>query len=114
MGDARQKRIRRQTLEIRRAINAMGYVSPGTLHTRTKVCGRKGCRCATDPEARHGPYSEWSRRIGGRLVHSVLSEEQAELVAEAIANYREIQRLLTLWEARTAHEILELEEDDFD
>lgn len=89
----------------------MDYVSSGTLHTRTKVCGRKGSRCATDPQARHGPYYEWSRRIAGRLVHSVLSEEQAELVAEAIANYHEILRLLTVWEARTTQVILDLDDD---
>ena len=112
--DEQRKKLRRQSEEIRRAIDGMDYVSSGTLHTRTKVCGRKGCRCATDPRSRHGPYYEWSRRIGGRLVHSVLSEEQAELVAEAISNYREIQRLLTIWEARTTQIILDTEEDDDD
>jgi len=111
--DARQQRMRQQTEELRRLIDGMVYVSSGTLHTRTKVCGRPNCRCASgDPATRHGPYHEWSRRIGGRLVHSLLSEEQAELVAEAIANHREIQRLLKMWEARTEHEILELEDDE--
>lgn len=114
MSNARRKKIRQQSQEVRRAIDAMDYVSSGTLHTRTKVCGRKECRCATDPQARHGPYFEWSRRIGGRLVHSVLSEDQAELVSEAISNYREIQRLLTVWEARTAQVVLDPDDDELD
>jgi hypothetical protein len=99
-------RIRQRTKELRRAISAMDFVASGTLHTRTKVCGRKNCRCAVDPDARHGPYYEWSRRQEGRLVHSVVTPEQARLFTHAIGNHREIQRLLTLWERETAEEIL--------
>lgn len=98
--------MRQRTKELRRAISAMDYVASGTLHTRTKVCGRKNCRCADDPEARHGPYYEWSRRLDGRLVHSVITEQQAELVARAIDNYREVQRLLALWHRETEDELL--------
>ena len=100
------RRMRQRTKEIRRAIHAMDYVVAGTLHTRTKVCGRSNCRCAEDPDARHGPYHEWSRRQDGRLRHSVVAPEQAELLSTAIGNYREIQRLLARWERETAAEIL--------
>lgn len=80
----------------------------GTLSLRTKLCGRKACRCATDPAARHGPYYEWTRRVEGRYRHSVVSPEQAELLELGIANYRQIQHLLRLWEAETAAAILQL------
>jgi len=101
--------LRRQTREIRQAIDAMTLVGSGTLSTRTKVCGKPTCRCATDPEARHGPYYEWTRRVEGRYRHSVVSPRQAELLERAIANYKEIQRLLRLWEAETAAAILDNE-----
>lgn len=101
--------LRRQTREIRQAIDAMTLVGSGTLSTRTKVCGKATCRCATDPEARHGPYYEWTRRVEGRYRHSVVSPRQAELLERAIANYKEIQRLLRLWEAETAAAILDNE-----
>ena len=101
-----RQRIRQRTKELRRAISAMDFVASGTLHIRTKVCGRKNCRCAIDPDARHGPYYEWSRRQEGRLVHSVVTAEQAQLFTRAIGSYREIQRLLTRWEHETAQEIL--------
>jgi hypothetical protein len=78
-----RNRIRQRTKELRRAISAMDFVASGTLHTRTKVCGRKNCRCAVDPDARHGPYYEWSRRQEGRLVHSVVTAEQAQLCSLA-------------------------------
>jgi len=90
----------------------MAFVSSGTLHTRTKVCGRKNCRCATDPDARHGPYHEWGRREQGRLVHHIVTPQQAKLVERAIGNYREIQRLLAEWERQTIAEILNREFDE--
>jgi hypothetical protein len=101
-----KQRIRKQTADIRKAIGAMDYLSSGTLITRTKVCGRPNCRCATDPDARHGPYYEWNRRKDGRLIHRILTREQAELVERAISNQREAKRLLSAWEDETVKEIL--------
>ena len=101
-----RKRVRERTRALRRAINARDFVASGTVHQRTKVCGRKNCRCAVDPAARHGPYYEWSRRQDGRLLHSVVNPEQAELLTRAIQNYREIQQLLLRWEYETAKEVL--------
>lgn len=101
-----RRKLRQRTKELRQAINSMAFVSSGTLHTRTKVCGRKNCRCATDPDARHGPYHEWNRREQGRLVHHIVTPQQAKLVERAIRNLREIQRLLAEWERQTVAEIL--------
>lgn len=99
-------RVRERTRELRRTINLMDFVATGTIHKRTKVCGRQNCRCATDPAARHGPYYEWSRRQDGRLVHSIITPEQADLFTRAIQNYRKIQQLLRRWERETAKEVL--------
>ena len=86
---------------IRRQIAEMGLVAHGTLSKRTKVCGRPNCRCAQDPEARHGPYYEWTRRQKGRYVHTVISAEQAETLAAAIDNNRRVLALLDRWRAET-------------
>ena len=99
-------RVRERTRELRRAISAMDFVASGTIHKRTKVCGRKNCRCAVDPAARHGPYYEWSRRQEGRLFHSIVTPEQAEVLSRAIQNYRVIKQLLARWEYETAKEVL--------
>jgi hypothetical protein len=104
------RRVRQRTAVLRRTISEMDYACSGTLHSRTKVCGRATCPCATDVTARHGPYDEWSRRKDGRLVHSVLSPEQAALIQRGIANRRHIDRLLALWEDETANEILHPDE----
>jgi hypothetical protein len=104
-----RNKVRQRTRELRQAINALDFVASGTLHKRTKVCGRKNCRCAVDPAARHGPYYEWSRRQDGHLLHSVVTPEQAELFTRAIQNYRKIQQLLVHWEHETAKEVLNLD-----
>jgi hypothetical protein len=106
------RRIRARSQELRRLIGRMDYVASGTLHVRTKVCGKKNCKCATDPEQRHGPYHEWSRSKEGRLEHRVVTADQARLLQRAITNYREIQSLLARWEEETASEILEPEQED--
>jgi len=101
----RRARLRQSTQDLRRRILAMEGVLSGTVHVRTKICGKPNCRCVKDPDARHGPYIEWSHRQNNRLVHHILTPEQAELVQRAIANYRTIQDLLGLWENKTIESI---------
>jgi len=93
---------------IKDRIRALDVVSSGTLLRRTKVCGKPGCRCADDPDARHGPYYEWGRMKGGKLVHRTVTPEQAELLATAIGNYKTVRKLLRAWETETVR-IMEAE-----
>ncbi len=97
---------RRRIEEIRSQIDSFDLICSGTLLKRTKTCGKPNCRCAADPKARHGPYHEWSWREGGRLVHKIVTPEQARRLRRAIDNYREIRALLTLWERESASIIL--------
>lgn len=38
---------------------------------------------------------------GGKLVHRLVSAEQAEVLRHAIANYRRLRKLLRAWETET-------------
>ena len=95
------QQARERIASIRAVLNAMEYLCSGTLLRRTKVCGRPSCRCAQDPSARHGLYYEWGHLKGGKLVHRVVSPEQAALLRLAIANYRQARKLLRAWEKET-------------
>jgi hypothetical protein len=53
------------------------------------------------PAARHGPYYEWGRMRAGKLVHRYVTEQQAQLLRQAIDNYREVKALLRKWEENT-------------
>lgn len=98
--------IRRRIEEIKSKITRMDLVCSGTLIKRKKTCGKSNCKCLSDPHARHGPYNEWSRREGGRLVHNIVSPEQARELKKAIVNRREIQALIGRWERESTTIIL--------
>ncbi len=55
---------------------AAGPALPGTLLVRSYACGKRRCRCRADPPALHGPYAEWTRKIGGKTVTRRLTAGQ--------------------------------------
>jgi hypothetical protein len=93
-----RRRAQETIEEIRQRIGGLEHVCSGTLLRRYKTCGSSACRCARDPDARHGPYFEWSRMENGRLAHTTLSPEEGPQIAKAIRNYRRLRRLLRVWE----------------
>jgi hypothetical protein len=95
------KQARERIERIRETLNAIDYLCSGTLLERMKVCGKPGCRCAQDPDARHGPYYEWGHMKDGKLVHRTVSPEQAAVLRHAIANYRKAKQLMQAWEDET-------------
>ena len=95
------EQVRSRIAELRSELSAMDYVCSGTLLERMKTCGQPTCRCAHDPAARHGPYFEWGHMKAGKLVHRLVSAEQAVLLRRAIDNYRRLRKLLRSWEAET-------------
>ena len=86
---------------IRQALGEIDTVCSGTLLQRMKVCGKPGCRCASDPLARHGPYYEWGHMKGGVLVHRSVTPQQAEMLQLAIGNHRKAKKLMRAWEEET-------------
>jgi hypothetical protein len=96
-----EAQIRQKIAQLQQSIAAVEYLASGTLLKRTKQCGNPRCRCANDPESRHGPYYEWSFLKGKKLRHRMLSRAQAHLMSQAITNYRKTKRLLRSWEVQT-------------
>ena len=97
----RIKQTREKIGRIRAELTEIEYLCSGTLHQRTKVCGRPTCRCAQDPLARHGPYYEWGHLKDGKLVHRVITPQQAHLLQQAINNQRHVKKLMRAWEEHT-------------
>ena len=91
---------------VRDAITALDYICSGTLHRRMKMCGKAQCPCARDPKARHGPYYQWSRREGGRQVHTIVPPELVPRFRDAVKNYRELRRCLRTWERESVAALL--------
>ena len=101
--EQRAQHARQHITQIRQELAAIDLLCSGTLLKRMKTCGSPACRCARDPAARHGPYYEWGHMRAGKLVHRLVSAEQAHLLQRAITNYRRLKKLLRHWEAETEH-----------
>jgi hypothetical protein len=100
--------LRVRISEIRKELEELDFLVNGTLLSRTKTCGKPTCRCATDPDARHGPYYEWTRMKDGRLAHTTVSPEQATILTHAISNDRKLQELVRRWHELSEDEILKM------
>jgi len=64
----------------------IGFMSQGSVVCATPRCGKPGCRCQDDPPRPHGPYWQWSRAVGERTLTRRITEEQAAIYKEWIAN----------------------------
>jgi hypothetical protein len=73
---------------------AAGPALPGTLVVRSYACGKPRCRCHADPPVLHGPYAEWTRKIGGKTVTRRLTAEQFAAWKPLFDNARKMRALL--------------------
>ena len=73
---AQRSRAARIAAQITEGLAQTGFLLPGTLTERKTRCGHPGCRCHADPPRLHGPYHQWTRKIGRKTVTRILSDEQ--------------------------------------
>jgi hypothetical protein len=95
------QRARERIDSIRASLRGFELICSGTLSQRWKTCGKPTCHCATDPAARHGPYYQWIRMRAGKPAQRYVSEQQAQILRQAIDNYRQVKKLLRDWEENT-------------
>jgi hypothetical protein len=73
---------------------AAGFALPGTLTVRAYACGKPSCRCHADPPRLHGPYAEWTRKIGGKTVTRRLSPAELTEYQPLFDNAKKLRSLL--------------------
>ena len=73
---------------------AAGPALPGTLVVRAYECGKPRCRCHTSPAARHGPYAEWTRKIGGKTITRRLTPAEHAEYQPLFDNAKKLRALL--------------------
>lgn len=93
-----KKQLSSRIAKIRHRIARIDLICSGTVIERTKVCGKPNCRCARDPDARHGPYYEWKRRENNQLRHRIVSAREARRIRRAQDDYQRLLGLLAVWE----------------
>jgi len=90
---AQQARAARLAAQIAQTAQA-GLILPGTLTERMTRCGYPRCRCHADPPALHGPYHQWTRKIGGKTVTRILSDDQLTDYQPWFDNQRRLRELI--------------------
>ena len=73
---------------------AAGPALPGTLAVRAYACGKPNCRCHADPPRLHGPYAEWTRKIGGKTVTRRLTDAELAEYQPLFDNAKKLRALL--------------------
>ena len=94
-----QDELQLQTLqkhhqELASQIATIGFIWPGNIQWRWKVCGKPNCACSKDPASRHGPYPYWTTKVDGKTVNKRLSHDEAILIELWIKNRRKIEALM--------------------
>src|SRR5260370_38342214 len=80
--------VQRRYDRLRAEISHLGMILAGTVVQRFNICGTPACRCRTDPALRHGPYYQYTRKIGGKTTTRNLTPAQAARYQPWIANPR--------------------------
>ena len=79
---------------LKRSVADLGLFRRGSLVRRFMPCGKPGCRCQAAPPKLHGPYYQWTRKVRGKTVTHRLSQPEAKLLEEWIANGRRLHHLI--------------------
>jgi hypothetical protein len=85
----------RRYRELAAQLADVGYIAAGSITRRHTRCANAGCRCHADPPQLHGPYWQWTAKIDGKTVTRRLSETEAQLYQEWIANDRQLRAIIT-------------------
>ena len=88
--DERRRALAAQIAEIAGA----SALLPGTLLVRMMGCGKPSCGCKADPPRLHGPYIQWTRKVGGRTRTRLLTPEQLVRYQPWFDNARRLRELL--------------------
>jgi len=84
----------RRYRELAEGLAEIGLISSGSITRRYTRCGTPGCRCHADPPQPHGPYHQWTAKVNGKTVTRRLTDQEAKLYQEWIANDRRMRRLI--------------------
>jgi len=80
--------------ELAAELATIGLIHSGSVTRRYTRCATPGCKCHADPPQPHGPYYQWTAKVNGKTVTRRLTETDAQLYEEWIANDRQLRHLI--------------------
>ena len=91
---ARLAAYERRYRDLARQLSEIGWIASGSVALRHERCSKASCACRSDPARLHGPYWHFTAKVNGRTVNKRLSEQEARLYEQWIANDRAVRALL--------------------
>lgn len=92
------KNIEKKIIAIKKKINVIGELRPGSLSKQYNVCGKQNCKCkdSKDPQ-RHGPYYQISYIRKGKSSSAFVRTEFLSEAKTQLSNYKKLMELVTTW-----------------
>ena len=87
-------RYQAQYRALAQRVAEIGFIASGSVALRYNRCGKSACACHGEPPRLHGPYWQWTAKVNGKTVNRRLSEADANLYQEWIANDRALHALI--------------------
>lgn len=93
----REHVLERKIERIKRELQTLGDLRPGSLSEQYNVCGVAGCHCKTSPPKKHGPYYQLSFTRKGRSTSRFVRREEVAVVRRQLKNYAKLRALVEDW-----------------
>jgi hypothetical protein len=88
----------REIAQIKRELQALGRMHPGSVSRQYQVCGKPGCKCMdADNPSKHGPYHKLAYVHRGRPVCRFVRAECVEGLGARLATYKTFRSLIDRW-----------------
>lgn len=100
---------RRAQQRLAGQLAGIGFALPGTISLRRMRCGKRRCRCKSDPPQLHGPYIQWTRTVDGKTVTKLLTPEQLKRYQPWLDNARKLRDLVSQLETLSVDAICHAE-----
>lgn len=86
--------------ELRRKLDLLGPIHPGSVSRQYQTCGNPSCRCMRkDNPERHGPYAKLTYVYRGRNVSRFVRAGCVEALNPRLVAFKEFRRLIDRWVA---------------
>lgn len=94
----RPEKIGKRIDDIKKKLQNIGEMRPGSLSRQYNVCGVAGCGCKDpkDPK-KHGPYYQLSYVHHGKSTSRFVRKQEVKTVKVQLANYKRFRKLINDW-----------------
>lgn len=83
--------------KIKRQLDQLGDLRPGSLSKQYNVCGNPNCQCKATPPKKHGPYYQLSSTRKGKSRSKFVRKEDTAAVRTQLKNYATFRKLTEQW-----------------